>query len=180
LIEVGVLELNRWPENYFAEVEQAGFSPANVVPGISWSPDRMLQARLFSYGDTQRYRLGVNFNKSRSLACAGMPVPQLSSRPQNARRRQPRPHPSLQSQQRRAVGHQPEFAEPPLPLEGEAAHYDQHDDWERPAHRRRLERKIHSRGPIRPLQGLRRLPSWKAAEPNFPSERARGASIELS
>jgi catalase len=57
LIEVGVLELNRWPENYFAEVEQAGFSPANVVPGISWSPDRMLQARLFSYGDTQRYRL---------------------------------------------------------------------------------------------------------------------------
>src|SRR5260221_117825 len=52
LIEVGVMELNRYPENYFAEVEQAAFSPANVVPGISWSPDKMLQARLFSYGDT--------------------------------------------------------------------------------------------------------------------------------
>jgi len=63
LIEVGVLELNRNPRNYFAEVEQAAFSPANVVPGIGFSPDKMLQARLFSYGDAQRYRLGVNFNQ---------------------------------------------------------------------------------------------------------------------
>src|ERR671936_149904 len=62
LIEVGVMELNRYPENYFGEVEQAAFSPANVVPGISFSPDKMLQGRLCSYGDTQRYRLGVNFN----------------------------------------------------------------------------------------------------------------------
>ncbi|RXZ45410.1 catalase [Crenobacter cavernae] len=60
LIEVGELELNRNPENYFAEVEQAAFNPGNVVPGIGFSPDRMLQGRLFSYGDTQRYRLGVN------------------------------------------------------------------------------------------------------------------------
>src|SRR6201998_3433207 len=60
LIEVGVMELNRYPENFFAEVEQAAFSPANVVPGIGFSPDKMLQGRLFSYGDTQRYRLGVN------------------------------------------------------------------------------------------------------------------------
>lgn len=60
LIDVGVLELNRNPENYFADVEQAAFNPANVVPGIGFSPDRMLQARLFSYGDAQRYRLGVN------------------------------------------------------------------------------------------------------------------------
>ena len=60
LIPVGVMELNRNPENFFAEVEQAAFSPANVVPGIGFSPDKMLQARLFSYGDTQRYRLGVN------------------------------------------------------------------------------------------------------------------------
>lgn len=60
LIEVGVMELNRNPENYFADVEQAAFAPSNVVPGISFSPDRMLQGRLFSYGDAQRYRLGVN------------------------------------------------------------------------------------------------------------------------
>src|SRR5580692_3366887 len=62
LLEVGFFELNRNPENFFAEVEQAAFSPANIVPGIGFSPDKVLQARLFSYGDTQRYRLGVNFN----------------------------------------------------------------------------------------------------------------------
>ncbi len=63
LIEVGVLELNRNPENYFQDVEQAAFNPASVVPGIGFSPDRMLQGRLFSYGDAQRYRLGVNHHQ---------------------------------------------------------------------------------------------------------------------
>ena len=63
LVEVGEFELNRNPENYFADVEQAAFSPANVVPGIGYSPDRMLQGRLFSYGDAQRYRLGVNHHQ---------------------------------------------------------------------------------------------------------------------
>jgi catalase len=60
LIDVGILELNRNPENYFADVEQAAFNPANIVPGIGYSPDKMLQGRLFAYGDAQRYRLGVN------------------------------------------------------------------------------------------------------------------------
>jgi catalase len=58
LIEVGEFELNRNPENYFADVEQAAFSPANVVPGISFSPDKMLQFRIFAYADAHRYRLG--------------------------------------------------------------------------------------------------------------------------
>ncbi|MBT3787609.1 MAG: catalase [Alphaproteobacteria bacterium] len=60
LIAVGVLELNRNPENYFAEVEQAAFTPANVVPGIGHSPDKVLQMRILSYGDAQRYRVGAN------------------------------------------------------------------------------------------------------------------------
>ncbi len=60
LIEIGKHTLNRNPDNYFAEVEQAAFNPANFVPGIGPSPDKMLQGRLFSYGDTQRYRLGIN------------------------------------------------------------------------------------------------------------------------
>lgn len=60
LIPVGEFELNRNPENYFADVEQAAFNPTNIVPGIGFSPDKMLQGRLFSYGDAQRYRLGVN------------------------------------------------------------------------------------------------------------------------
>lgn len=63
LIEVGVLELNKNPENYFGDVEQAAFTPANVVPGIDFSPDKMLQARIFSYGDAARYRVGVNHHQ---------------------------------------------------------------------------------------------------------------------
>ncbi|HLR62928.1 MAG TPA: catalase [Lentibacillus sp.] len=59
-IEVGKMVLNRNPENHFADVEQSALSPANLVPGIETSPDKMLQGRLFSYSDTQRYRLGVN------------------------------------------------------------------------------------------------------------------------
>jgi catalase len=61
LIDVGVMELNRNPANYFAEVEQAAFSPANMVPGIGPSPDKMLQFRIFSYADAHRHRLGVNY-----------------------------------------------------------------------------------------------------------------------
>ncbi|KAJ8921878.1 hypothetical protein NQ315_008511 [Exocentrus adspersus] len=60
LIPVGKIVLNRNPENYFAEVEQIGFDPAHLIPGIEPSPDRMLQGRLFAYGDTQRHRLGPN------------------------------------------------------------------------------------------------------------------------
>ena len=63
LIDVGVVELNQNPDNYFAQVEQAAFTPGNVVPGIGYSPDRMLQGRLFAYGDSQRYRLGINHNQ---------------------------------------------------------------------------------------------------------------------
>ncbi len=61
LIEVGEMELNRNPDNYFAEIEQAAFSPSNVVPGIGHSPDKMLQARIFSYADAHRYRLGTHY-----------------------------------------------------------------------------------------------------------------------
>lgn len=60
-IDIGVLELNENPSNYFAQIEQAAFSPSNTVPGIGFSPDRVLQARIFSYPDAHRYRLGVNY-----------------------------------------------------------------------------------------------------------------------
>ncbi len=74
LIPVGEFELNKNPDNYFAEIEQAAFNPASAVPGVSFSPDRMLQGRLFSYGDAQRYRLGVNHhqipvNQPKAVAC---------------------------------------------------------------------------------------------------------------
>jgi catalase len=61
LNEVGVLELNRNAKHYFAEVEQSSFSPSNIVPGIGFSPDKMLQARLFSYPDAHRYRVGTHY-----------------------------------------------------------------------------------------------------------------------
>lgn len=127
LIEVGVLELNRNPENFFAEVEQAAFSPANIVPGIGFSPDRMLQARLFSYGDAQRYRLGVNF--------AHIPVnaprcPFHSYHRDGAMRadgnlgRTPGYFPNSLGEWQDS----PEQETPPLPLEGEAMHWDHRVD----------------------------------------------------
>ena len=61
LVEVGELELNRNPENYFADIEQAAFSPSNMVPGIGFSPDKVLQARIFAYADAHRYRLGTHY-----------------------------------------------------------------------------------------------------------------------
>ena len=63
LIDVGTMELNEIPENYFRDVEQAAFAPAHVVDGIGYSPDKMLQGRLLSYPDAQRYRLGVNYEQ---------------------------------------------------------------------------------------------------------------------
>lgn len=123
LVEVGVLELNRNPDNYFADVEQAAFSPANVVPGIGFSPDRMLQARLFSYGDAQRYRLGVNFNQ---IPVNAPRCPFHSYHRDGAMR--------VDGNQGGTLGYapnsrgewadQPALAEPPLALDGDARRYD--------------------------------------------------------
>lgn len=62
MVEVGEMVLDRNPDNYFAEVEQAAFEPRNVVPGMGYSPDKMLQGRLISYPDAHRYRIGVNYD----------------------------------------------------------------------------------------------------------------------
>lgn len=128
LIEVGVLELNRNPENYFQDVEQAAFNPAAIVPGIGFSPDKMLQGRLFSYGDAQRYRLGTNHHQ--------IPV----NSPKNAP-----PHTSHRDGQMRVDGNagatlgytpnsfgeweaQSEYKEPPLELSGAADYWDFRED----------------------------------------------------
>ncbi len=102
LIEVGVMELNRNPENYFAEVEQAAFNPANVVPGIGFSPDKMLQGRLFSYGDAQRYRLGVNHDQI-PVNAPRCPVHSYHRDGADAGRRQLRRHARLRAEQLRRV-----------------------------------------------------------------------------
>ena len=63
LKEIGTLTLTGNPSNYFAQVEQAAFSPSRLVPGIESSPDQLLQGRIFAYNDTQMHRLGVNYNQ---------------------------------------------------------------------------------------------------------------------
>jgi catalase len=128
LIEVGVMELNRYPDNYFAEVEQAAFSPANVVPGIGFSPDKMLQGRLFSYGDAQRYRLGVNFNH---IPVNAPKCPFMSYHRDGAMRvdgnlgATPTYWPNSKGTW---IDHDPALAEPPLPIGDAAAHWDHRVD----------------------------------------------------
>jgi catalase len=127
LIEVGVMELNRNPENYFAEVEQSAFNPANVVPGISFSPDKMLQGRLFSYGDAQRYRLGVNhqhipvnaprcpvhsYHRDGAMRVDGNFGGTIGYEPNSQQEWQ----------------EQPDFSEPPMNLSGAAARWDHRED----------------------------------------------------
>ncbi len=127
LIEVGVMELNRNPDNYFAEVEQAAFNPANVIPGIGFSPDKMLQGRLFSYGDAQRYRLGVNHYQ----------IPVNASRcpfhhyHRDGAMRVDGNHGSILGYEPNGYQEwqqQPEYAEPDLALEGDAAHWNHRED----------------------------------------------------
>src|SRR5271156_3857345 len=134
LIEVGFFELNRNPENFFAEVEQAAFSPANIVPGIGFSPDKMLQARLFSYGDAQRYRLGVNFNH---IPVNAPKCPFHSYHRDGAMRTDGNLGGTLSFHPNSAGlwANQPDFAEPPMPVDGDGAHWDHRvddDHWEQP------------------------------------------------
>jgi catalase len=127
LIEVGVVELNRNPENHFADVEQAAFSPANVVPGIGFSPDKMLQGRLFSYGDAQRYRLSVNFNQIPVNA----PKCPVHSYHRDGLMRVDGNSGGTTSYNPNSRGEwreQPEFREPPLALEGSADHWNHRVD----------------------------------------------------
>ena len=103
LIDVGTIELNRNAANYFADVEQAAFTPANVVPGIGFSPDRLLQGRLFSYGDTQRYRLGINHHQ---IPVNAPRVPMhafVPSRRRDAHGRQPRRQRELRAESLRRL-----------------------------------------------------------------------------
>lgn len=123
-ITVGKMVLNRNPVNYFAEVEQAAFSPGNLVPGIASSPDKMLQARLFSYHDTHIHRLGPNYHL--------IPVNQPKNAPETSYQRDafmrvddgggsgPNYWPNSMG------GPAPDAAakEPPIALEGEADHYE--------------------------------------------------------
>ncbi|MGB2956315.1 MAG: catalase [Anaerolineales bacterium] len=127
LIDVGEMELNRNPENYFAEVEQSAFNPAAIVPGIGFSPDKMLQGRLFSYHDAQLYRLGVNHH----LIPVNASRCPFHSYHRDGAMRVDGNYGSTLGYEPNSYGEwqeQPDFAEPPLSLEGAADHWDHRED----------------------------------------------------
>lgn len=127
MIDVGVLELNRNPENYFADVEQAAFNPANIVSGIGFSPDKMLQGRLFSYGDAQRYRLGVNHH----LIPVNASRCPFHSYHRDGQMRVDGNHGATLGYEPNSYNEwqeQPEFKEPPLSLDGAADHWNHRED----------------------------------------------------
>ncbi len=127
LIEVGTMELNSNPMNFFAEVEQSAFNPASVVPGIGFSPDKMLQGRLFAYGDAQRYRLGVNHH----LIPVNAPRCPVHSYHRDGSMRVDNNFGGTigyEPNSQREWQEQPEYAEPPLPVSGAASRWDHRED----------------------------------------------------
>ncbi len=127
LIDVGTFELNRNPENYHAEVEQSAFNPASVVPGISFSPDKMLQGRLFSYGDAQRYRLGVNH----AQIPVNKPRCPVNSYHRDGAMRVDGNYGSTKGYEPNSLGEwqeQPDMKEPPLAINGAADHWNFRED----------------------------------------------------
>ncbi len=126
-IEIGVLELNRNPDNYFAEIEQLAFSPSNVVRGIGHSPDRMLQGRIFSYADAHRYRLGTHYE---ALPVNRPRCPVHHYHKDGAMRFfEAATNPDAYYEPNSFDGPQQDasFAEPPLDLQGPAGRFDHRD-----------------------------------------------------
>jgi len=135
LIDVGIMELNRNPDNYFAEVELAAFSPSNIIPGISFSPDKMLQARIFSYADAHRYRLGTHYE---ALPINAPKCPMNHYHKDGHMRffsNFPNPDAYYEPNSFGGPVESPEFAEPPLKISGDADRYNHregNDDYGQP------------------------------------------------
>jgi catalase len=149
LIEVGTLELNRNPQNYFAEIEQLALSPSNIVPGIGLSPDRVLQARVFSYADAHRYRLGTHYE---SLPVNAPKCPVHHYHKDGSMNffgnRTGNPDAYYEPNSMSGPVEHPEFRSPSLPLEGDADRFDhqlENDDYLQPGNLFRLFDEDHKR-----------------------------------
>jgi catalase len=135
LLEVGVMELNRNPDNYFAEIEQLAMSPSNIIPGIGFSPDKMLQARIFSYADAHRYRLGTHY-EALSVNAPRCPVHHYHK--DGAMRffaNNPNPDAYYEPNSFEGPVEAPSCAEPPLKISGDVDRYDHrqgNDDYSQP------------------------------------------------
>ncbi len=163
LIDVGVLELNRNPANYFAEVEQAAFSPSNIVPGIGFSPDKMLQARIFSYADAHRYRVGTHYE----MLPVNRPKVPVRTYHADGPMRFDSPKGTDAYYEPNSFGGPAEdarYAEPPLLISGEADRYnhrDGNDDYTQPGDLFRL---------MKPDQQQRLFKNIAAAMAGVPEE----------
>lgn len=191
LIDVGYFELNRNPDNYFAEIEQAAFSPGNIVPGIGYSPDRMLQGRIFAYGDAHRYRVGANVDQ--------LPVNQPKI-PVNHYQRDGAM--ALGNNGGSGVNYEPnsfggptevlENAEPPLELDGPAGHYNHregNDDYTQPGNLYRLmseaQKQVLADNIVAAMTGVpeeiqrRQLAHFSAADPDYGRRVAQGLGLKI-
>jgi catalase len=141
LIEVGVMELNRNADNYFIEIEQAAFSPSNIVNGIGFSPDKMLQARIFSYADAHRHRLGTHYE---ALPVNAPRCPVHNYHKDGAMRFFPpaaNPDAFYEPNSFGGPAEAPEYREPPLRISGDADRYNHrigNDDYTQPGNLFRL------------------------------------------
>ncbi len=137
LIPVGEFELNRNAENYFAEIEQAAYSPSNIIPGIGHSPDKVLQARVFSYADAHRYRLGTHY-EALPVNAPKCPVHHYHKDGNMNFMGQKTGHVDAYYEPNsidEAAKEDPSYAEPPLKISGDADRYnhrDGNDDYGQP------------------------------------------------
>lgn len=135
LIEVGEIELNRNPDNYFSEIELLALSPSNIIPGVSFSPDKMLQARIFSYADAHRYRLGTHYE---ALPVNKPRCPMNHYHKDGSMRffeNMPSPDAYYEPNSFNGAVEHAQFREPPLAIEGDADRYNHregNDDFSQP------------------------------------------------
>lgn len=190
LMDVGIIELNRNPQNYFAEVEQAAFEPSNMPPGLGASPDKMLQGRLLSYADTHRYRIGINYSQ--------LPV----NKPRCPVRTYNRDGHMSYYNYDGEVNYQPnsfngpiddkQFSEPPLKISGDADRYDhriENDDYHQPGDLYRLmntdqqnqlvDNIIRSMKSVPKAIQIRQIGHFYKADPDYGSRVAKGLGISI-
>lgn len=192
LIEVGEFELNKNPENFFADVEQSAFAPNNLVPGISVSPDKMLQARLFAYSDAQRYRLGVNHHQIPVNA----PRCPVHSNHRDGYGRVDGNYgalPHYEPNSFKQWQEQPDFKEPPLKIKGDGDFWNFHEDdsnyFEQPGKLFRLmtpeqrrvlcENTARAMGDAPDYVKMRHIRNCNAADPNYGEGVAKALNIDF-
>jgi catalase len=191
LIELGRMVLNRNPENYFAEVEQATFSPGSFVPGIEASPDKMLQGRLFAYGDAHRYRVGANHN----ILPINRPIAEVNNNQRDGQMRSDNNSGGsvyYEPNSYNGATESPENKPAPFAVSGlaDSVAYDHNDHYTQPGDLYRLLNEDERArlvdnivGAIRPVEKdeikIRQIGLWYKADPEFGKRIAEGLGLQV-